>query len=329
MLVLDHIFKSYGSRRVLDDVSLTVERGELLGYVGSNGAGKTTSMRIMLGVATADAGTVTFNGRPVDNAIRARMGYMPEERGLYDAMRVHQQLQFFAELRGVSRRDAAIAADYWLDRLGLAQRRDSRLEDLSLGNQQRVQLAAALVHAPDALVLDEPFSGLDPLAADVMSEVLREEAQRGVPVVFSSHQLDLVERICDQVAILKDGQVVTQGTIADLTGRDRNRYLLRSDVETNTWSADLDPAAYKTLQPAGDGGVIVEVSNSAAVQHLIDAVRRHGALLEMRQWTPSLTQTYRNVVSSDASEDPRALTSTHEQPESGVNHDHHRTEQSA
>ncbi|MGY2130274.1 ABC transporter ATP-binding protein [Blastococcus sp. SYSU DS0617] len=296
MLALHHISKRYGPHLVLDDVGLEVPRGAIVGYVGGNGAGKTTSMRIVLGVATADAGHVTLDGAPVDAELRARMGYMPEERGLYPTMRVQQQLQFFAELRGLSRAGAAHAARYWLDRLGLEERRDSALEDLSLGNQQRVQLAAALVHEPDALVLDEPFSGLDPLAVDVMSQVLREEADRGIPVLFSSHQLELVERTCDRVAILKGGRLVADGAVDDLTGGDGHRYLLRSDADPATWAHDLDPAVRVSIESVADDAVTVRLTGDSYLQELVDAVRRHGTLRELRPWRPSLTQVYRDVV---------------------------------
>src|SRR6185436_15703812 len=171
------------------------------GFVGPNGAGKTTTMRIILGVLTADGGEVRWRGSPVDAGTRRRFGYMPEERGLYPKMRVRTQLVYLASLHGVA--DPEAAASRWIERLGL---------------QQRVQLAAALVHEPELLVLDEPFSGLDPVGVDVLSGVLREYAATGVPVVFSSHQLELVERLCEAVAIIKDGRLVASGTVEALRG---------------------------------------------------------------------------------------------------------------
>lgn len=307
MLALRGIHKTYGQRRVLEDVTFEVCPGELLGYVGGNGAGKTTSMRIALGVTEADSGTVTVDGEPVTAAHRARMGYMPEERGLYGSMRLHQQLAYFAELHGVERRSAGRSADYWLDRLGLGERRENRLEDLSLGNQQRVQLAAALVHAPDVLVLDEPFSGLDPLAVDVMAEVLRDEAARGVPVVFSSHQLDLVERLCDRVCVLKDGRVVADGTVADLTGDGAPRYLLRTGAPEDAWRFLVADAVPR------EGAVVVTLAPTTTLDDLVDAVRGAGGLQELRPWRPSLTDVYRDVAApstiptnptTDATTDP-------------------------
>jgi ABC-2 type transport system ATP-binding protein len=200
-------------------VTFSVEPGQMFGFVGPNGAGKTTTMRIVMGVLEPDRGEVRWRGQPLGHALRSRFGYMPEERGLYPKMRVHTQLAYLAALHGVADPDAA--ADRWIERLGISERRDDRVEQLSLGNQQRVQLAAALVHEPEALVLDEPFSGLDPTGVDVLSGVLSEYAATGVPVVFSSHQLELVERLCEAVAIIKDGRLVASGTVEELRGPGR------------------------------------------------------------------------------------------------------------
>ena len=202
----------------LDGLSFSVAGGQMFGFVGPNGAGKTTAMRIVLGVLEADSGRVLWRGRTVDAGARARFGYMPEERGLYPKMRVRAQLAYLAELHGLDAAAARTEADRWIERLGVEQRAHDRVEELSLGNQQRVQLAAALVHDPELLVLDEPFSGLDPLGVDALSEVLRERAEAGVPVVFSSHQLELVERLCDAVAIIDNGRLVATGSVADLRG---------------------------------------------------------------------------------------------------------------
>jgi ABC-2 type transport system ATP-binding protein len=216
MLEIDGISKRFGATVALDGMTLTVRPGELYGFVGANGAGKTTTMRIALGVLAADAGEVRLGGRPLDAASRRRIGYMPEERGLYPRMAVGTQLRYLAELRGRSAAQAREAADRWTERLGLAERRADEVQRLSLGNQQRVQLAAALVAEPEVLVLDEPFSGLDPMAVDVMSEVLRERRDAGAPVVFSSHQLELVERLCDRVGIVRAGRLVAEGAVAEL-----------------------------------------------------------------------------------------------------------------
>ncbi|MCC3651245.1 MULTISPECIES: ABC transporter ATP-binding protein [Streptomyces] len=217
-LQIDGIGKSYGTRRVVDGLTFGVRAGELFGFVGGNGAGKTTTMRIILGVLAPDAGRVCWQGRPISFATRRRIGYMPEERGLYPRMKAAEQLRYFGELHGMTPAAARAAARGWLERLDVAGYADAEVQSLSLGNQQRVQLAAALVHDPVALVLDEPFSGLDPVAVDVMSDVLRQTAAAGVPVVFSSHQLSLVEGLCDRVGIIADGRLVACGTVGELGG---------------------------------------------------------------------------------------------------------------
>jgi ABC-2 type transport system ATP-binding protein len=216
-LQLRDLRKRYGETVALDGVSFTVGEGEMFGFVGPNGAGKTTTMRIVLGVLAADSGSVTWRGGEIGAAERRRIGYMPEERGLYPKMRVRDQLVYMARLHGAGEADAGAAADRWLERLGIAERGSDPVEALSLGNQQRVQLAVALVHEPDLLVLDEPFSGLDPDGVDALSGALTEEIRaRGVPVIFSSHQLELVERLCDSVAIIAAGRIATSGRLEEL-----------------------------------------------------------------------------------------------------------------
>ena len=212
-LEIDHLTKRFGDVVALDDMAFEAYAGEIFGFVGANGAGKTTTMRIALGVLAADRGEVRWAGKPLDETVRRLIGYMPEERGLYPRMKVGEQLIYLARLHGLSAAAAAAAVDEWTERLGVAGRRNDEVQKLSLGNQQRVQLAAALIHDPQILVLDEPFSGLDPVAVDVMSGVLRDKADAGVPVVFSSHQLDLVERLCDRVGIVRSGRMAACGTI--------------------------------------------------------------------------------------------------------------------
>ena len=245
MLEVRRLTKRYGPVTALDDASFTAQRGRLVGFLGPNGAGKTTTMRCVFGLAVPDAGEVRWEGAPVEPKVRLRFGYMPEQRGLYPRMRVADQLAYFGQHHGLSARDARARAGAWLERFGLADRARSKLEDLSHGNQQRVQLATALVHDPDLLVLDEPFSGLDPIGIATMSEVLRERARAGVGVVFSSHQLDLVEEVCEDVVIINRGRVVAEGAIEALRSASGRRHL---EVEV-----------------AGSGGRWLEATNHHAV----------------------------------------------------------------
>jgi ABC-2 type transport system ATP-binding protein len=225
MLQVEGLSKRYSNVVALDGASFVAKPGRLVGFLGPNGAGKTTTMRCVFGLVRPDAGRTLWNGERIDRPTRLRFGYMPEQRGLYPRMRVAEQLSYFAQHHGMARRDADLATMRWLVRLGLAERANSKLEELSHGNQQRIQLGAALVHDPELLVLDEPFSGLDPIGVATMTEILRERAAAGVGVVFSSHQLDLVEDICEDVVIIARGRIAAQGAIDDLRAASARRHL--------------------------------------------------------------------------------------------------------
>ena len=242
MLELLDLSRRFGDIVALDGVTFSIPDGEIVGFVGPNGAGKTTTMRIALGVLEPDAGDVRWNGSAIDAEGRRRFGYMPEERGLYPKMKVLEQLVYLARLHGLTRPDASRRAAETIEVLGVAERANDRVETLSLGNQQRVQLAAALVHRPDVLILDEPFSGLDPVGVDALTGVLRGEAEgRGVPVVFSSHQLELVERLCDRVVLIDHGRIVAAGTIEELrASREQRRLRVQVTGAPDDWY-DADP----------------------------------------------------------------------------------------
>lgn len=296
MLELDALTRRFGSLTALDALSFRVEPGQMFGFVGSNGAGKTTTMRIVMGVDDPDGGQVRFDGRPVTRHTRARFGYLPEERGLYPRTPPLRQLTYLGRLHGMSRTDATAAAQGWLARLGLADRAGEPLENLSLGNQQRVQLAAALVHDPVLLVLDEPFSGLDPVGVDALSEVLLERAAAGVPVVFSSHQLELVERLCDAVAIIDQGRLVANGTVRELREGDR-RPVWRVHVATDVdWTAPL-PGVH--VLSRDDDGVLVQLTDGTDDQALLEAARRVGPVLHFGRQQPTLAELYREVVQAE------------------------------
>lgn len=296
--------RAFGDVVALDGLSFTVAPGELCGFVGPNGAGKTTAMRCAVGVTQPDGGTVTWQGRPIDLRVRRSTGYMPEERGLYPKMRVHEQLVYLGRLHEMSSADAAASASHWIDRLGLTERTDSAVEELSLGNQQRVQLAAALVHDPELLVLDEPFSGLDPIATDVMSDVLRERARAGVAVMFSSHQLDLVEGLCETVAVIAKGRLVLGGNVADLKASGGRR--LRIEVEGGTdW----------TRRVVGDAEVVSSDEHRATVLlapdadagPVLDVARQQGRLLDVHLDQPRLSELFRDAVGGSAYVDDGSL----------------------
>jgi ABC-2 type transport system ATP-binding protein len=297
LLELRDLARRYGDVVALDGISFDVARGQMFGFVGPNGAGKTTTMRIVLGVLAADRGEVRFDGRPVDFDMRARFGYMPEERGLYPKMRVRDQLVYLARLHGIDASAAGRAADDWIERLGLSERAGDRVEQLSLGNQQRVQLAAALVHDPALLVLDEPFSGLDPVGVDVLSGVLADYAATGVPVVFSSHQLELVERLCEAVAIIKDGRLVASGPVEELRDRETDRRHVRVAVEAegDDWLARA-PGAEVVDRDAR--GTLVALTDGATPDTVLDAARAAGTVTYFSLERPTLTDLFREAVAA-------------------------------
>ena len=298
-LEMHSVYRRFGSVQALNDLSLTANEGEIYGFVGSNGAGKTTAMRIILGVLAADSGSVTFGNKPLDLAMRTRVGYMPEERGLYPKMKVGAQLRYLAELHGLTRAQAKKGMEHWTEVLGVADRRNDDVQKLSLGNQQRVQLAAALVHNPELLVLDEPFSGLDPIAVDVMSAVLTEQASKGVPIIFSSHQLDLVERISDRVGIIQAGTLVAQGTTDELRTTENSRLKIRVEqVKDEGWIRRV-PQVTVLDEDADTFVVEVPRGDIAVEQALLAAATSVGALREFSPVRPHLADLFRDVVTKE------------------------------
>ena len=293
-LEVDGVSKRFGAVVALSEMTFSVRAGELFGFVGSNGAGKTTTMRIVLGVLAADAGTVRWQGTAIDRENRRRIGYMPEERGLYPKMKVGHQLVYLARLHGRSTKQARAAATRWTEQLGVAGRWNDPLENLSLGNQQRIQLAAALVHDPEVLVLDEPFAGLDPMAVDVMSAVLTEKAAEGVPVIFSSHQLDLVERQCDRVGIVSAGTMVADGTVEELRAGGPSRLIVHAPQAPPGWADGL--AGVRTVG-LRDGHTELELDSQADDQAVLDAARATGPVHEFVRRRPGLAELFREVVS--------------------------------
>ena len=292
-LEIEGISKRYGETVAVEELSFDVRAGELFGFVGRNGAGKTTTMRIVLGVLAADAGTVRWLGVPLTFEARRRIGYMPEERGLYPKMHVAEQLAYLGELHGMRGAEAREAALGWLDRFGLADRRDAELQALSLGNQQRVQLAAALVFGPDALVLDEPFAGLDPVAVDVMAGVLREQADAGVPVIFSSHELELVERLCDRVGIVERGRMVACGTVDELRAGGQERRWIDVPGAPGDWEAGVP--GVRLLQTDGSRRLF-ELNRGVDDQALLGAALSTGPVRAFERVEPSLGELFRTVI---------------------------------
>ncbi len=293
-LDLMHLTKRYGDIEALTDVTLSVRPGRMLGFLGPNGAGKTTVMRAVFGLVELDAGAVLWAGRPVGLDERLRFGYMPEERGLYPRMALGDQLAYFGSLHGLSTSAARIGASEWLTRLDLGDRLGAKVEELSHGNQQRAQLAAALLHQPELLVLDEPFAGLDPRAVRTLAEVLRGEAARGAAVLFSSHQLELVEEVCEDVAIIDHGCVVATGHIDELRAASTQRRIeLRLDGAPPGW---LPGVAGVELVERGDGHLRFLARRDVDPKQVFARAEQVARVVEFSYGPPSLTELFLELV---------------------------------
>ncbi len=282
--------KRFGDLVALDDVSLQVRPGRIVGFLGPNGAGKTTTMRAIMDLITLDAGSVRWQGRRVDRSVRQRFGYMPAERGMYPRMRVRDHLAYYGELTGLDRTAAGRAADGWMERLGLQERATDTVQSLSSGNQQRVQLALALLGEPEVLVLDEPFSGLDPLAVDVLSQVLRDQVAAGVALLLSSHQLDLVADVCDEVVIVDHGCVVLRGDVGELRDASPMRRVSITFSEPVQWHPDgasVDPSG-RRLETVVDA--------ARAPQEVLAEAAAHGTVTAFALAPPDLSEVFHQAV---------------------------------
>ncbi len=299
-LVITDIAKRYGSVTAVDGLSLQVPRGALIGFLGPNGAGKTTTMRAVVGMVRLDRGEIYWDGRPVDQTVLTRIGYMPQERGIYARMKVGEQVRYFGRLAGLDKATAASQADFWLERVGLTDRADALVQELSGGNQQRVQLAVSLVHDPDLLILDEPFAGLDPIAAETMREIIAGRAEDGKSVLFSSHQLDLVEDLCEQVVIVADGREVAKGAIADLRSASSNR---RLRVRWTDPVADWQPLE-GAIQSFDGHSATVDLPSvadfGANIAHAVSA----GPVSEVGIEPPGLDEVFTELVGGAADSEP-------------------------
>ncbi|MEU6248337.1 ATP-binding cassette domain-containing protein [Glycomyces sp. NPDC047010] len=287
MLEIKDLHKRFGETVALDGVSLSAAPGEVVGFVGANGAGKTTTMRIAMGVLAADSGEIVYNGARLGVEQRRRFGYMPSERGLYPKMKTGEQVAYFGELHGMTKAAAKRSAAELLEQLNLTERIGDFVQDLSLGNQQRVQLAVSLVHDPEALILDEPFSGLDPIAVDVMGTALRDRAAAGAPVIFSSHQLDLIERLCDSVVIIGNGKIIASGSVEELKAKEVKQ--LRISVETDR---DLAAEFTGTVTRDGDDYLIEDGDDQEALRIAAAA----GRVTRFAYDQPTIAEIFREAV---------------------------------
>ncbi|MBO5203562.1 MAG: ATP-binding cassette domain-containing protein [Clostridia bacterium] len=286
-LELKNIEKSFGEKKVLHGVSLVAEGGKAFGLLGRNGAGKTTSIRILMNVLPASGGEVLFDGAPIDYD-KVQFGYLPEERGLYPKKKIIDQLAYFAELKGMSHADAVKSVDYWLGRLGMSEYRNKRLDTLSKGNQQKIQLITALAHDPQIVILDEPFSGLDPVNAMLLKDVVKEEIAKGKIVLFSSHQMNYIEEFCDSIAILNGGVVALAGDLHEIKRNyPRNRLVVRSE-ENESIAAALGECC--TL--GEDGELLITLESPEDKSGMMKRLTEGYDIDEIRVFEPSLNDIF-------------------------------------
>jgi ABC-2 type transport system ATP-binding protein len=294
LLELDGLVCRYGTVTALDDLSFSVPAGQVVGFLGPNGAGKTTTMRAIFGLVDLERGAVRWKGARVGQGERRRFGYMPEERGLYPAMLVREQLEYLGRLHGLSAPAAAVATKAWLERLGVADRAASRVDSLSHGNQQRVQLAAALVHAPEVLVLDEPLSGLDPTGIDDITAVLIERARTGCCVLFSSHQLDLVEDLCEAVTIIDHGHLVVTGRVDELATSGPRRLVVRVEGDRDaTWARQIPGVRVSEIDR---GAVRLVLDESVDSDSVLKAAMGAGRVMEFVFERRRLSEVFREAL---------------------------------
>ena len=298
ILELRNIEKSFGEKKVLTGVSFKVEGGKAFGLLGRNGAGKTTSIRILMDVFPANSGEVLIDGQPIDYN-KIGIGYLPEERGLYPKKIIIDQLTYFAELKGMSRKEAVKSIDYWLDRLGMTEYRNKKLETLSKGNQQKIQLITALAHDPDIVILDEPFSGLDPVNAMLLKDVVKEQIAKGKIVLFSSHQMSYIEEFCDSIAILNNGVVVLHGDLHDIK-RDypRDRLVVRTETP-DAIIADFGSSC--TVMENGD--LMIRLADSSEKKATMTRLVENYDVDEVRVFEPSLNDIFVEYAGDAAQED--------------------------
>ena len=295
MLELQGLTRKFGGVTALDDLSFVVPSGQVVGFLGPNGAGKTTTMRAVFGLVELDGGHVRWDGRPVEQEQRRRFGYMPEERGLYPNMLVGEQIEYLGRLHGMSARDAASATTTWLERLDIADRATSKVEALSHGNQQRVQLVAALIHEPSLVILDEPLAGLDPAGIDAIGAVLRSLAASGRCVIFSSHQLDQVEDLCESVVIIDHGRLVVTGQVDDLANTGPRRLVVRVEGDRDaTWARDIEGVSVSQVT-VGEARLVLDASVNS--DDVLRSAMRAGRVTEFIFARRKLSEVFREALS--------------------------------
>lgn len=298
MLTITNISKRFGTHQANDDITLTIESGRIFGLLGPNGAGKTTLIRMITNIIMPDEGEIRLDGLPMASLQQHRIGYLPEERGLYKKLTVAEQLTYFGQLKGLDAREALHRGSVWLHRMNAAGWESRKVQELSKGMQQKVQFIATILHEPSLLILDEPFSGLDPVNSDVLISVIKELKERGTSIILSTHQMDQVERLCDDIALINAGRVVLQGNVADVRARYRSNRIYIEYVGDQTALASIPGA---TIEHATQGRAELTLSDAASARDVLTFVHERVDILKFEVSSPTLHDIFvRTVTGSDA-----------------------------
>src|SRR3984893_992990 len=299
-LTVEHVTKSFGHFQAIKDLSMEVKEGTIFGFLGPNGAGKTTTMRMILDILRPDSGRITWNGKDVRQVPRRNWGYLPEERGLYPKMRVDEQLLFLARLNGLSKQDAEKELTDWLERFQISANRKKKIEELSKGNQQKVQFLATILHDPTILIMDEPFSGLDPVNANVLKEAFVEMHRRGKTILFSTHQLEQAEELCQEIVIINKGQSVVQGSVREVK-RQQGRNVARLKLDNDPEAAWLEQLPGVQVTRRREDYIEMHIQANLNPNVIVEAALQHGGIISHFELTePSLTDIFIEKVGAIA-----------------------------
>lgn len=292
-LIIDHVTKKYKNFTAVNDMSLSLEKGKMLGFLGRNGAGKTTTFRMILGLTPITKGSITYNDKVIDRSLYNRIGYLPEERGLHPKMKVEDELRYLATLKGMASKDITKAIDYWLKRFDITENREKKIESLSKGNQQKIQLLASMLHDPELLILDEPFSGLDPVNVELLKSAVQDLNNAGTTIIYSSHRMEHVEELCDNVCILNKGELVVSGPIDEVKTNHGNKRVV---IETDHEMPEIDKVDGVLEVDRNKREIKVIIETESVAEQIYDIVKQYGFVKRFQVVEPSLNEIFIDKV---------------------------------
>lgn len=292
-LIIDHVTKKYKNFTAVNDMSLSLEKGKMLGFLGRNGAGKTTTFRMILGLTPITKGSITYNDKVIDRSLYNRIGYLPEERGLHPKMKVEDELRYLATLKGMASKDITKAIDYWLKRFDITENREKKIESLSKGNQQKIQLLASMLHDPELLILDEPFSGLDPVNVELLKSAVQDLNNAGTTIIYSSHRMEHVEGLCDNVCILNKGELVVSGPIDEVKTNHGNKRVV---IETDHEMPEIDKVDGVLEVDRNKREIKVMIETESVAEQIYDIVKQYGFVKRFQVVEPSLNEIFIDKV---------------------------------